>query len=139
MEMLLGRSRVEIEPGKPRIAALRQARAARRRSGDSAAAFHAPTGPSRQISPQRLRLDRDLVYPEPSDLDPTIQIGAYPFALAYLLKRPWGLSDLTRGPTPFKNNYAEVLFLAFYPLSFFKIGPAVQVRSFYELDPEALV
>ena len=39
----------------------------------------------------------------------------------------------------FKNIYAEVLFLAFDPLSFFKIGPAVQVRSFYELDPEALV
>ena len=103
MEMLLGRSRVEIEPGKPRIAALRRARAARRRSGDSAAAFHAPTGPSRQISPQRLRLDRDLVYPEPSDLDPTIQIGAYPFALAYLLKRPWSHSDSTRGPVSSKE------------------------------------
>ena len=39
----------------------------------------------------------------------------------------------------FKNIYAEVLFLAFDPLSFFNFEPAVQPGSFCELDPEALV
>ena len=67
-------------------------------SGDSAAAFRAPTDPSRQISSQRLRLDRDLVYPEPSDPDPAVQIGAYPFSLANFIKSPCPFSDSTRSP-----------------------------------------
>jgi len=35
----------------------------------------------------------------------------------------------------FKNIYAEVLFLAFDPLSFFNFEPAVQPSSFCELGP----
>ena len=54
-------------------------------------------------------------------------------ALDFLLKRPWGLSDLTRGPAPFKNIYAEVLFYSLKPLIFLNIEPAVQVSSFCEL------
>ena len=59
----------------------------------------------------------------------------YRFGLDFLLKSPWLFPDSTRGPELFKNNYAEVLFLAFDPLSFFNFKPAVQPWFFYELDP----
>jgi len=62
-----------------------------------------------------------------------IQIGAYPFALAYLLKRPWGLSDSTRSPVQFKTNYRSAQNFAQTPLSFLEIKPAVQGRRFCAL------
>jgi len=75
--------RLKATPGVPDLANSGEPEphaAAELCSGDSAAAFRAPTDPSRQISSQRLRLDRDLVYPEPSDPDPAVQIWMYPFA-----------------------------------------------------------
>ena len=69
--------RLKPTPGVPDLAnsgELEPHAAAELCSGDSAAAFRAPTDPSRQISSQRLRLDRDLVYPEPSDPDPAVLI-----------------------------------------------------------------
>ena len=59
----------------------------------------------------------------------------YRFGLNFLLKSPWLFPDSTRGPELFKINYAEVLFLAFDPLSFFNFEPAIQPSSFCELDP----
>ena len=52
-----------------------------------------------------------------------------------LLKSPRAFAKSTRGPSLFKNNYSWTLILTNNPLSFFKIGPAVQVSSFCELDP----
>ena len=98
-----------------------------------------PFALDRQIRMQRPRLDLGSSHLAPLDPDPSILNQTYRFALCVLLKRPPTLPKSTSSPILFKNIYAEVLFLAFYPLSFFKIGPAVHVRSFYELDPEALV
>ena len=81
----------------------------RRRS----AATLRPFAPDRRILDQRTRLDLGSIRSRPSDLDPAVWIHAYRFSLGILLKRPWGLSDLTRGPAPFKNNYVEVLVLTF--------------------------
>ena len=50
--------------------------------------------------------------------------------LAILLKSPRAFAKSTRGPSLFKNNYSWTLILTNNPLSFFKIGPAVQVSSF---------
>ena len=52
-----------------------------------------------------------------------------------LLKSPRAFAKSTRGPSLFKNNYSWTLISTNNPLSFFKIGPAVQVSSFCELDP----
>ena len=93
----------------------------------------------RPICKQRPRLDREPVRSESLDLHPTGLIQRYRFGLRFLLKRPSSSSYSTRSPLMFKNIYAEVLFLAFDPLSFFNFEPAVQPGSFCELDPEALV
>ena len=50
-----------------------------------------PTARGRPIPNQRARLDPAPLKPRPSDLDPTIQIGAYPFSLAIFIKSPWVL------------------------------------------------
>ena len=63
------------------------------------------------------------------------EIQTYRFGPFFLLKSPRPFTDSTRSPILFKNNYAEVLFLAFDPLSFFKIEPAVHPWQFYALDP----
>ena len=94
------------------------------------AAAVAPFTLSRSIENLRPRLDPAPLKPRPSDLDPMIQIGAYPFALAYLLKRPWGLSDSTRSPVQFKTNYRSAQNFAQTPLSFLEIKPAIQGRRF---------
>ena len=47
-----------------------------------------PTRLGRLIRNKRPRLDPAALKPRPSDLDPTIQIGAYPFGLALFLKSP---------------------------------------------------
>ena len=63
------------------------------------------------------------------------QICPYRFALAYLLKSPQTITESTRGPQPFKNNYRLGLFYSLKPLSFPKLVPAIQHLFFYELDP----
>ena len=55
------------------------------------------------------------------------------------LKRPPVLLKSTRSPILFKNNYAEVLFLSFWPLSFSLLEPAIQACRFCELDPRVMV
>ena len=85
----------------------------------SAAAPTRRTALDRQILDQRARLDLSPSHPEPLDRDLTAVIQRYRFGLNFLLKSPWLFPDSTRGPELFKNNYAEVLFLAFDPLSFF--------------------
>ena len=102
----------------------------------------AAVGPNplrRSIRSLRLRLDRIPIRSRPSDPDPTAEIQRQRFGLALFLKRPPTLPKSTCGPALVKSIYGLVLFLAHNPLSFFKIGPAVQVCSFCGLDPEALV
>ena len=75
--------RVDLTPGRPDLAKSGEFSAApprNRAAGDVPPPPRAQIDPSRQISSQRLRLDRDLVYPEPSDPDPAVQIWMYPFA-----------------------------------------------------------
>ena len=103
------------------------------------AAAVAPFTLSRSIENLRPRLDPAPLKPRPSDLDPTIQIGAYPFALAYLLKRPWDLSDSTRDPPLFRNNCSQAQNFTRSPLVFLGIGPAVHSCCFYALDPRFIL
>ena len=93
----------------------------------------------RRICFLRLRLDLEPFCSQPPDRDPMDQIRAYRFSLAIFLKRPPSLSKSTRSPILFKNNYAEVQFLAFRPLSFVDFEPAVQACPFCTLDPRVVV
>jgi hypothetical protein len=63
---------------------------------------------------------------EPPDLDPSIRIGGYPFALVFLLKSPWVYLKPTRSPAQFESNCRSAQFLAFRPLNSLEIEPAVQ-------------
>ena len=70
-------ARVDLTPGRPDLAKSGEFPAApprNRAAGDVPPPPRAQINPSRQISSQRLRLDRDPVYPEPSDPNPAIQI-----------------------------------------------------------------
>ena len=91
--------------------------------------------PRRQIRSKRPGLDP--TYPFTRDRRIEIQRpgSKEPVWPVFFLKRPPILLKSTRSPILFKNNYAEVLFLAFDPLSFFKIEPAVHPWQFYALDP----
>ena len=88
---------------------------------------------SRQILLERPRLEPRPNRSGPPDRDPAAKNHAYRFGLAFFLKTPPAFLDSTRGPALVKSIYGLVLFLAHNPLSFFKIGPAVQVSSFCEL------
>ena len=98
-----------------------------------------PFALDRQIRMQRPRLDLGSSHLAPLDPDPSVLNQTYRFALCVLLKRPPTLPKSTRSPILFKNIYAEVLFLAFYPLSFLKIKPAVHPWQFYVSDPGSIV
>ena len=74
----------------------------------------------------RLVLGRVIAIQRPGSKEPV-------WPVFFFLKRPPVLLKSIRSPILFKNNYAEVLFLAFDPLSFFKIEPAVQHLVFCTL------
>ena len=82
------------------------------------------------ILSRRTRLDREALLPQPSDRDPTDQIRAYRFSLAYLLKSPRLLLKSTRNPVPFKTNSNQALFYSLKPLTFPDFVPAVQPVRF---------
>ena len=63
------------------------------------------------------------------------QIRAYPFGLDILLKSPSSFLESTRGPLQFKSNYIPVLFLAFKPLNFPVLEPAIHLWLFHALAP----
>ena len=130
---------VRIHPGKTEFGLLRSCAAAGARRRRVPPPLPPRSKPHCPIRNRRPRLEPILIRSGPLDLDPVAWIHAYRFGPGFLLKSPRPFSDSTRSPILFKNNYTEVLFLAHNPLSFFKIGPAVQVRSFCGLDPEALV
>ena len=80
----------------------------------------------RRIRFLQRRFDRETIYPQPPDRDPTDQIRAYPFSRALLHKSPYLSSYSTRGPQPFKNNYRLGMFYSLKPLIFPNFEPAVQ-------------
>ena len=128
-----------FDPGKAEIGRRRRSHAA------GARLWRAPPPPRAMlnlihpIQNQRSRLDRSFIRSKPLDPDPAAHVRGYRFGLNFLLKSPWLFPDSTRGPEIFKNNYAEVLFLAFDPLSFFNFEPAVHPWQFYALTPETKV
>ena len=65
------------------------------------------------------------------------QICPYRFALSGLLKSPRAFAISTRGPRQFRNNYSQVQFLAFQPLSFPRFEPAVHPWLFHVLAPRS--
>ena len=98
-----------------------------------------PTTLSRPIRNQRVGLDPDPIYSEPSDPDPRAQNKTHRFGLALFLKRPSVFPYSTRSPPLVKSIRSLVQKLAPSPLSSIEIEPAVQTYCFYELDPRVNV
>ena len=82
--------------------------------------------PRRQIRSKRPGLDPTYPFARDRRIEIQRPRSKEPVRPVFFLKRPPLLLNATLSPILFKNIYAEVLFLVFYPLSFFKIEPAVQ-------------